>query len=76
MDVATDAGTAGEPTPIAITPPADTPERLSASDAARLLRSMRKRTTDETAPERDAPVEQQEFDRASGRRRRASRPPR
>ena len=43
MDVTTDAGQAGTPEPaaIAMTPPADTPERLSPTEAGRILRQLR-----------------------------------
>ena len=77
MDVATDAGLASEPTPIAITPPADTPERLSATDAARLLRSLRRPRegggTEQSAPERAAPVEHPRIKSGRNRPRRQAR---
>jgi hypothetical protein len=71
MDAATDVSLVDAPEPalIAITPPADTPERLSATDAARLLRSLRRPKDEQSAPERAtdaAQVEQQESTAQAG----------
>ena len=71
MDVTTDAGTAGTPEPaaIAMTPPAETPERMSARDAASVLAKLRHAKPKETEQSPDqvrGPAGEQRSPRESG----------